>query len=133
MVEAAIRKRLPDKIIEDVIAMQRAYHCLVWGVEAVQFQEFLRTELVKRSAKAGCPVPARAITPHPTSYCASKASSRTWPTASSVCIQARPSWNNSCGTSRPQTTTMAPTPYTCSGCSHHGVRADRGDLGQTPA
>lgn len=44
--------------------MQRAYRCLVWGVEAVQFQEFLRTELVKRSAKAGCPVPARAITPH---------------------------------------------------------------------
>lgn len=64
VVEAAIRKRLPDKIIEDIIAMQRAYHCLVWGVEAVQFQEFLRTELVKRSAKAGCPVPARAITPH---------------------------------------------------------------------
>ncbi|HGW8926449.1 TPA: phage terminase large subunit, partial [Pseudomonas aeruginosa] len=64
VVEAGIRKRLPDKIIEDIITMQRAYRCLVWGVEAVQFQEFLRTELVKRSAKAGCPVPARAITPH---------------------------------------------------------------------
>lgn len=64
VVEASIRKRLPDKIIEDIIAYHKAYRCLVWGVEAVQFQEFLRTELVKRSAKAGYPVPARAITPH---------------------------------------------------------------------
>jgi predicted phage terminase large subunit-like protein len=64
VVEAGIRKRLPDRIIEDIIALHRAYRCLVWGVEAVQFQEFLRTELVKRSAKAGCPVPARPITPN---------------------------------------------------------------------
>ena len=64
VVEASIRKRLPDKIIEDIIALHRQYHCLVWGIEAVQFQEFLRTELVKRSALAGCPIPARAIIPH---------------------------------------------------------------------
>lgn len=64
VVEAQIKKRLPDKIIEDVIAMQQEYRCLVWGVEAVQFQEFLRTELVKRSAARGIPVPARAIVPH---------------------------------------------------------------------
>jgi len=64
VVEASIRKRLPDRIIEDVIACHKAYRCLVWGIEAVQFQEFLRTELVKRSARAGCPVPARAVTPH---------------------------------------------------------------------
>lgn len=64
VVEADIRKRLPDKIIEDIIALQRVYRCLVWGIEAVQFQEFLRTELIKRSAAAGCPVPARAIIPH---------------------------------------------------------------------
>jgi len=64
VVEAQIKKRLPDKIIEDVIAMQLEYRCLVWGVEAVQFQEFLRTELVKRSAARGIPVPARAIVPH---------------------------------------------------------------------
>ncbi|MCK7581842.1 MAG: phage terminase large subunit [Chromatiales bacterium] len=44
--------------------MHRQYRCLVWGIESVQFQEFLRTELIKRSAKAGCPVPARAILPH---------------------------------------------------------------------
>lgn len=64
VVEASIRKRLPDRIIEDIIDFHKAYRCLVWGVEAVQFQEFLRTELVKRSARAGYPVPARAITPH---------------------------------------------------------------------
>ncbi len=61
---ASIGKRLPDKIIEDVIEAQRQYQCLTWSVEAVQFQEFLRTELVKRSAQRGIPVPAMAVTPH---------------------------------------------------------------------
>ncbi|MCC7413355.1 MAG: phage terminase large subunit [Gammaproteobacteria bacterium] len=64
VVEAAIRKRLPDRIIEDIIGYQLEYMCLVWGVEAVQFQEFLRAELVKRSAKRGIPVPAVPLTPH---------------------------------------------------------------------
>ncbi|EQB8499850.1 phage terminase large subunit [Shigella sonnei] len=63
VVEARIRKRVPDRIISDVIELQREYNCLVWAVESVQFQEFLRTELVKRSAIAGIPVPARAVTP----------------------------------------------------------------------
>ncbi|MCX8962147.1 hypothetical protein EHW64_13650 [Erwinia psidii] len=64
VVEALIKKRLPDKIISDVITLQKEYRCLVWAVEAVQFQEFLRTELVKRSAALGVPVPARAVIPH---------------------------------------------------------------------
>ena len=64
VVEASICKRLPDKIIEDIIELDTKYHCLVWIVEAVQFQEFLRTELIKRSARRGRPVPARAVTPH---------------------------------------------------------------------
>ncbi|MFZ6655653.1 phage terminase large subunit [Undibacterium sp. TJN19] len=63
VVEASIKKRLPDRIIEDVIAYQIAYRCLLWGIEAVQFQEFMRTELVKRSAARKIPVPARAIIP----------------------------------------------------------------------
>lgn len=63
VVEAAIRKRVPDRIISDVIEMQREYCCIVWGFESVQFQEFLRTELVKRSAQLGIPVPARALLP----------------------------------------------------------------------
>jgi predicted phage terminase large subunit-like protein len=63
VVEASIRKRLPDRIIEDVIGFHSEYRCLLWGVEAVQFQEFLRTELIKRSIARGVPIPARAITP----------------------------------------------------------------------
>lgn len=64
VVEAKIAKRVPDKIISDVIEMQREYNCLAWVVEAVQFQEFMRTELVKRSAILGVPVPAMPVTPH---------------------------------------------------------------------
>lgn len=64
VIEAAIRKRLPDRIISDIITLQREYRCVLWVVETVQFQEFLRTELVKRSAVAGVPVPARAVQPH---------------------------------------------------------------------
>ncbi len=64
VVEALIKKRVPDRIIEDIISLQIEYMCLVWGIEAVQFQEFMRTELVKRSAARGAPVPARAIIPN---------------------------------------------------------------------
>ncbi|MDO8654202.1 MAG: phage terminase large subunit [Undibacterium sp.] len=64
VVEAKIAKRVPDKIIEDIISLQREYRCISWVVESVQFQEFLRTELVKRSALRGVPVPATAVTPH---------------------------------------------------------------------
>jgi len=60
---ADIRRRTPDRIIEDVIALQIRHGCLLWAVEAVQFQEFLRTELMKRGAARGVPVPARAVKP----------------------------------------------------------------------
>lgn len=64
VIEGAICKRLPDKIIEDIIAAQKRWKCLAWAVESVQYQEFLRTELVKRSAQRGIPVPARPVIPH---------------------------------------------------------------------
>ncbi len=64
VVEANIKRRVPDKIIEDIIAFQREYTCMVWAFESVQFQEFLRTELVKRSAIIRVPVPARPVIPH---------------------------------------------------------------------
>ena len=64
VVEARIAKRLPDRIIEDIISLQSEYSCVVWIIEAVQFQEFLRTELVKRSAARFIPVPAVGVTPH---------------------------------------------------------------------
>lgn len=63
VVEALIKKRLPDKIISDIIELQRCYRCVLWGIETVQFQEFLKTELVKRGAAAGIPIPARGIKP----------------------------------------------------------------------
>lgn len=63
VVEADIRRRLPNKIIEDVITYQRQYGCLAWSVESVQFQEFLRTVLVERSAAVGVPVPAMPVIP----------------------------------------------------------------------
>lgn len=58
VVEALIARRLPDKIISDIIRLHREYRCLAWGIEAVQFQEFFRTELVRRSAELGAAVPA---------------------------------------------------------------------------
>lgn len=64
VVEARIKKRLPSVIISDTIELQRQYGCLCWSVEAVQFQEFLRTELVRQSAELGIPVPAMPVTPH---------------------------------------------------------------------
>lgn len=64
VVVADIRKRVPDKIISDIIELHKDYMCLVWGIEAVQFQEFLRTELIRRSIEAGCVVPASGIIPH---------------------------------------------------------------------
>lgn len=63
VVVADIKKRLPDKIISDVIALQKRWNCVLWVVEAVQFQEFLRTELIKRGAEQGVPIPARATQP----------------------------------------------------------------------
>ncbi|TNC80683.1 MAG: hypothetical protein C9356_12345 [Oleiphilus sp.] len=64
VVEAKIKRRVPDMIISDVIEFQREYGCLVWGVETIQFQEFFKDEMVKRSAAVGVPVPARGITPN---------------------------------------------------------------------
>lgn len=64
IVEAVVARQLPDKIIQDVIRLQQLYNCLVWGVEAVQFQEFLRTEMMKAGIAAGVPIPTRAIIPN---------------------------------------------------------------------
>ncbi|MCH2165922.1 MAG: hypothetical protein MK098_14945, partial [Marinovum sp.] len=64
LLEASIRKRLPDVIISDSIALQRDYRCHLWFVEAVQFQEFLRTTLMKEAAKAHVPLAAHPVTPH---------------------------------------------------------------------
>jgi predicted phage terminase large subunit-like protein len=64
VVEAKVARRLPDLQIVHIIEFQREYGCLAWGFEAIQFQEFMRSELVKRSAVAGVPVPAVALHPN---------------------------------------------------------------------
>jgi len=64
VIHANIKKRLPDTIIEDIIALQKEYQCAAWAIEAVQFQEFLRTELIKRGSAQGVPIPARPIIPN---------------------------------------------------------------------
>nr|WP_245404718.1 phage terminase large subunit [Ancylobacter gelatini] len=58
VVEASIRKRLPDTIIADTIALQREYNCQLWAVESVQFQEFLRTTLMVEALRQGVTLPA---------------------------------------------------------------------------
>jgi predicted phage terminase large subunit-like protein len=64
VVEAKIRKRVPDRIILDIIELQREYNCVAWAFEAIQFQEWMRQQLLQRSAKAGVPVPAMPVKPH---------------------------------------------------------------------
>lgn len=64
VVEASIKRRVPNLIIENIIDFQREYNCMVWGIEAVQFQEFMRTRLVERGKERGIAVPTRAITPN---------------------------------------------------------------------
>jgi predicted phage terminase large subunit-like protein len=63
VVEALIRRRLPDLIIEDIITLEAEYRCRLWAIEAVQFQEFFRTELVARGVRRGVPVPAVPVVP----------------------------------------------------------------------
>ena len=57
VVEADIAWRVPDMIISRAIDLQVEYQCLAWGVETVQFQEFMYTELLKRAALAGIAFP----------------------------------------------------------------------------
>lgn len=64
VVEAKIKKRLPDLIIEDTILFHCNYTFFKCGFETVQFQEFLKDELVKRSAQRGKPVPVVGIKPN---------------------------------------------------------------------
>lgn len=57
VVEADICRRVPDLIIARAVDLQVEYQCLAWGVETVQFQEFMYTELLKRAALMGIAFP----------------------------------------------------------------------------
>lgn len=64
VVEAIVARRTPDLQISHIIRAQKEWNCIVWAFEAVQFQEFMRTQLVARSAKEGVPVPAIPVIPN---------------------------------------------------------------------
>lgn len=63
VVEASIKRRVPNLIIEDIVSFQRQYNCLCWAIEAVQFQEFFRTQLIEIGKQRGIAVPTRGIVP----------------------------------------------------------------------
>lgn len=63
VVEAKIARITPDAQITQIIDLQREYGCMVWGIETVQFQAFFASELIKRSAALGVPIPVRAVQP----------------------------------------------------------------------
>lgn len=63
VLEASIRMRHPDKIIEDIIDLHQEYQPLLWGVEAVQFQEFFAQVLTQRATARGLNLPVRPLHP----------------------------------------------------------------------
>jgi predicted phage terminase large subunit-like protein len=64
VVEALIAKRHPDRIIQDAIALHARYNCLLWAVEAVQFQEFFAEVLQQRGIMQGVALPVRPVKVH---------------------------------------------------------------------
>lgn len=56
VVEASIRKRVPKVIISNIIELQKQYRCVAWGIETVQFQEFLRTQLIDEAIRQHVPL-----------------------------------------------------------------------------
>lgn len=63
VLDAFIARLQPDEIIEAVVSHERRRHFRSFAVETVQFQDFLATELVKRSRRAGFSVPVKRVTP----------------------------------------------------------------------
>ena len=63
VLEADLRRLHPDAIIEAIIQKQQRYNCDDFGIETIAFQEFVASELRKRSAKAGVYVPITEIKP----------------------------------------------------------------------
>lgn len=64
VLDADIRRRHPSDIITDIIAYQRQYQCVAWRIEEVQFQEYLKDQLISESMRAGIPLPAYGVRPH---------------------------------------------------------------------
>ena len=63
VVEADICRRVPDLIITRLIDLQAEYACVAWGIETIQFQAFLYTEIIKRAALRGIAFPGVPVSP----------------------------------------------------------------------
>lgn len=62
VVEAAIKRRLPTKLQADLIAVQRAYNCLLIAFENNNAYEHMRQTFVQAGLAAGVPLPLLGIT-----------------------------------------------------------------------
>lgn len=63
VVEADIGRKVPDLIINRAIDLQAEYGCIAWAVETVQFQAFLFSEIIKRSALRSIAFPGVPVQP----------------------------------------------------------------------
>ncbi|WGV98852.1 phage terminase large subunit [Vibrio sp. YMD68] len=63
VIEADIARMTPTVTMHKIIEFQKEYHCMVFGVESIGFQDFMRTELIGLGQEMRVPVPARAVMP----------------------------------------------------------------------
>jgi len=60
---ADIKRRKPGVIIDTIIKYQREYECYLWFFESVQFQEFMREQLIQKGIDQGVNIPAKPVIP----------------------------------------------------------------------
>ena len=64
LLEADIRKRPPDAILEDLLTLHKRYRFTLVGIEEIQFQELFKDLVIKESAKRGLYLPVEGIRPN---------------------------------------------------------------------
>lgn len=64
IVEADIRKRHPDAIMEDLFNLFTVYPFIRLGIEEVQFQELFKDQVLKEGMKRGIYLPVEGVRPH---------------------------------------------------------------------
>ncbi len=64
VLEADIRKRHPDQILEDLLDHHSRFHFSRIAVEEVQFQELFKDQLIREAAQRGVYLPVEGVRPH---------------------------------------------------------------------
>jgi len=64
VLEADIRKRPPDAILEDLLALHKKYRFTLAGIEETQFQELFKDLVIKESTKRKLYLPVEGIRPN---------------------------------------------------------------------